>query len=139
LKINYKTIWRTWPLSKCLPINNICCLKLTRVTWLWYNISRYLCSVCVSSFIKTKSMHVWSWTLFEKHRYCRHRHVHITGAGCTDHPPFSNFLFTNLFSMKFLYFFIISSFFPYFNLLVLIFIHWHEQVTIYLKINPLFV
>jgi hypothetical protein len=33
-------------------------------------------------------------------------------------PPFSNFLFTNLFSIKFLYFFIISSRFPYFNLFV---------------------
>ena len=33
-------------------------------------------------------------------------------------PPFSNFLFTNLFSIKFLYFFIISSLFPYFNLFV---------------------
>jgi hypothetical protein len=30
-------------------------------------------------------------------------------------PLFSNFLFTNLFSIKFLYFFIISSLFPYFN------------------------
>jgi hypothetical protein len=31
-----------------------------------------------------------------------------TGARGTDpHPPFSNFLFTNLFSIKFLYFFII--------------------------------
>ena len=28
-----------------------------------------------------------------------------TGARGTDHPPFSNFLFTNLFSIKFLYFF----------------------------------
>ena len=36
--------------------------------------------------------------------------------------PFSNFLFTNLFSIKFLYFFIISSLFPYFNLFVSIFI-----------------
>jgi hypothetical protein len=33
----------------------------------------------------------------------------------TYHPPFFNFLFTNLFSIKFLYFFIISSLFPYFN------------------------
>jgi hypothetical protein len=37
-------------------------------------------------------------------------------------PLFSNFLFTNLFSIKFLYFFIISSLFPYFNLFVSIFI-----------------
>jgi hypothetical protein len=45
------------------------------------------------------------------------------GARGTDHvPPFSNFLFTNLFSIKFLYFFNISSLFPYFNLFVSIFI-----------------
>jgi hypothetical protein len=31
----------------------------------------------------------------------------------TYHPPFSNFLFTNLFSIKFLYFFIISSLLPF--------------------------
>ena len=34
----------------------------------------------------------------------------------------TNFLFTNLFSITFLYFFIISSLFPYFNLFVSIFI-----------------
>jgi hypothetical protein len=48
-----------------------------------------------------------------------------TGARGTDHPPFSNFLFTNLFSIKCLYFFIISSLFPYFNLFVSIFIQSH--------------
>jgi hypothetical protein len=42
----------------------------------------------------------------------------------THHPPFSNFLFTNLFSITFLYFFIISSLFPYFNLFVSIFIQY---------------
>jgi hypothetical protein len=40
----------------------------------------------------------------------------------TTYPLFSNFLFTNLFSIKFLYFFNISSLFPYFNLFVSIFI-----------------
>ena len=47
----------------------------------------------------------------------------------TYHPPppppppfYSNFPFTNLFSIKFLYFFIISSLFPYSNLFVSIFI-----------------
>ena len=59
---------------------------------------------------------------------CMSKHVGITlsvfllvlytGARGTDHPPFSNFLFANLFSIKFLYFFIISSLFPYFNLFV---------------------
>ena len=42
--------------------------------------------------------------------------------GPTAPPFFSNFLFTNLFSLKFLYFFIISSLFPCFNLFVSIFI-----------------
>jgi len=37
-------------------------------------------------------------------------------------PPFFYFLFTYLFSIKFLYFFIISSLFPYFNTFVSIFI-----------------
>ena len=41
----------------------------------------------------------------------------------TYQPPFSNFLFTHLFSIKFPYVFIISSLFPYFNLFVSIFIH----------------
>ena len=50
-----------------------------------------------------------------------HKDRDITGARGTDHPPFSNFLFTNLFSIKFLYFFIISSLFPYFNLFVSIY------------------
>jgi hypothetical protein len=71
-------------------------------------------------------------------------------------PLFTNFLFTNLFSIKKNYFFIISSLFPYFNLFVSIFIqsyvnnnfhvstlsiyiamqivrsyeYWHEQVKI---------
>jgi hypothetical protein len=49
-----------------------------------------------------------------------------TGARGTDHPPFSNFLFANLFSIRFLYFFIISSLFPYFNLFVSIFIQSQE-------------
>jgi hypothetical protein len=35
----------------------------------------------------------------------------ITGARSTDHPSFPTFLFFNLFSIKFLYFFIISSLF----------------------------
>ena len=52
----------------------------------------------------------------------------ITGARGTDHPPFSNFLFTNLFSIKFLYFFIISSLFPYFNLFVSMFIQSYVNI-----------
>ena len=44
------------------------------------------------------------------------------------HPFFSNFLFTNLFSIKFRYFFIISSLFPYFNLFVSIFIQSYANI-----------
>jgi hypothetical protein len=49
-----------------------------------------------------------------------------TNLGSLSHrhfPLFSNFLFINLFSIKFLYFFIISSLFPYLNLFMSIFIH----------------
>ena len=51
----------------------------------------------------------------------------------TYHPPFSNFLFTNLFSIKFLYFFIISSLFPYFNLFVLIFIQSYVNIKLHVS------
>ena len=55
---------------------------------------------------------------------CYMLHAYITQAlvARTYQAPFSNFLFTNLFSIKFLYFLIISSLFPYFNLFVSIFI-----------------
>jgi hypothetical protein len=50
-------------------------------------------------------------------------------------PPlfFSNFLFTNLFSITFLYFFIISSLFPYFNLFVSIFIQSHVNNNLHVS------
>jgi hypothetical protein len=51
----------------------------------------------------------------------------------TYHPPFSNFLFTNLFSIKFLYFFIISSLFPYFNLFVSIFIQSYANIKLHVS------
>ena len=51
----------------------------------------------------------------------------------TDHPLFSNFLLTNLFSIKFLYFFIISSLFPYFNLFVSIFIQSYVSVKLHVS------
>ena len=52
----------------------------------------------------------------------------------THHPPFfSNFLFTNLFSIKFLYFFIISSLFPYFNLFVSIFIQSYVNFKLHVS------
>jgi hypothetical protein len=49
--------------------------------------------------------------------------------GFTTPPPFLNFLLTYLFSIKFLYFFIISSLFPYFNLFVSIFIQSYVRAT----------
>ena len=52
----------------------------------------------------------------------------------TPPPPFfSNFLFTNLFSIKFLYFFIISSLFPYFNLFVSIFIQSYANIKLHVS------
>ena len=48
-------------------------------------------------------------------------------------PPFSNFLFTNLFSIKILYFFIISSLFPYFNLFVSIFIQSYVNIKLHVS------
>ena len=59
--------------------------------------------------------------------------VLYTGARGTDHPPFSNFLFANLFSIKFLYFFIISSLFPYFNLFVSIFIQSYANIKLHVS------
>jgi hypothetical protein len=47
--------------------------------------------------------------------------------------PFSNFLFTNLFSIKFLYFFIISSLFPYFNLFVSISIQSYVNIKLHVS------
>ena len=74
---------------------------------------------------------------------CMNKHVGITlsvfllvlytGARGTDHPSFSNFLFTNLFSIKFLYFFIISSLFPYFNLFVSIFIQSYVNIKLHVS------
>ena len=49
-------------------------------------------------------------------------------------PLFTNFLFTNLFSIKKNYFFIISSLFPYFNLFVSIFIQ--SRVNNNLHVRP---
>jgi hypothetical protein len=58
-----------------------------------------------------------------------------TGARGTDLPPplFLNFLFTNLFSIKFLDFFIISSLFPYFNLFMSIFIQSYVNIKLHVS------
>jgi hypothetical protein len=60
---------------------------------------------------------------------------YITGARGTDLPPplFSNFLFTNLFSIQFLYFFITSSLFTYFNLFVSIFIQSYVNIKLHVS------
>ena len=49
-------------------------------------------------------------------------------------PPIFNFLFTYLFSIKFLYFFNISSRFPYFNLFVSIFIQSFVNSNLHVSI-----
>ena len=54
----------------------------------------------------------------------------------TYQPPFSNFLFTHLFSIKFPYVFIISSFFSYFNLFVSIFIQSLIMLTLNCMCRP---
>jgi hypothetical protein len=59
-----------------------------------------------------------------EHRRSRHR---------LTTPLFSNFLFTNLFSIKFLYFFIISSLFPCFNLFVSIFIQSYVNIKLHVS------
>ena len=61
--------------------------------------------------------------------------IQSTGAHATDHPPFSNFLLTKLFLIKFLYFFIISSLFPYFNLFVSIFIQSYVNIKLCSRFN----
>jgi hypothetical protein len=48
-------------------------------------------------------------------------------------PLFLTFLFTNLFSIKFLYFFIISPLFPYFNLFVSIFIQSYVNIKLHVS------
>jgi hypothetical protein len=83
---------------------------------------------------KVKGFFMWFYVI------CMNKHVGITlsvfllvlytGARGTDHPPFSNFLFTNLFSITFLYFFIISSLFSYFNLFVSIFIQSYANIIL---------
>jgi hypothetical protein len=55
------------------------------------------------------------------------------GTGARGTPLFSNFLFTNLFSIKFLHFFIISSLFPYFNLFVSIFIQSYVNIKLHVS------
>ena len=64
-------------------------------------------------------------------KYTREYPMYFTGARGTDLPP--PFLFTNLFSIKFLYFFIISSLFPYFNLFVSIFIQSYVNIKLHVS------
>jgi hypothetical protein len=86
---------------------------------------------------KVKGCCMWFYVI------CMNKHVGITlpvfllalytGARGRDHPPFSNFLFTNLFSIEFLYFFIISSLFPYFNLFVSIFLQSYANIKLHVS------
>jgi hypothetical protein len=83
-------------------------------------------SICVTMFILWKllsSCVAHLWTLFDDGQ------AQALVARTT--PLFSNFLFTNLFSIKFLYFFIISSLFPYFNLFVSIFIQSYANIKLH--------
>ena len=59
----------------------------------------------------------------------------ITGTHGTELlSPFFNFFCTCLFSIKFLYFFIISSLFPYFNLFLSIFIPSYANSNLHVSI-----
>ena len=69
------------------------------------------------------------WAKFES---CIFVYVVITGARGTDHPPFSNFLFTNLFSIKKKLF--LSSLFSYFNLFVSIFIQSYVKIKLHVTL-----
>jgi hypothetical protein len=55
------------------------------------------------------------------------------GHECPSPFFFSKFLFTNLFSIKFLYFFITSSLFPYFNLFVSIFMQSYVNIKLHVS------
>ena len=54
------------------------------------------------------------------------------GAARNYPPPFFYFLFTYLFSIKCLYFFIISTLFPYFNLLMSILMQFYMFTQTYM-------
>ena len=62
--------------------------------------------------------------------------VFFIGALDTELPPpfFLSFCFTYLFSIKFLYFIIISSLFPYFNMFVSIFIQCYVKNNLHVSI-----
>jgi hypothetical protein len=64
--------------------------------------------------------------------FCGHRRSCQSWHGLTTRL-FSNFLFTNVFSIKFLYFFIISSLFPYFNLFVSMFIQSYVNIKLHVS------
>jgi hypothetical protein len=72
----------------------------------------------------------WNKSPFGTIPWCFHRR---SWHGLTPPPFFSNFLFTNLFTIKFLYFFIISSLFSYFNLFVSISIQSHVNNNLHVS------
>ena len=93
-------------------------------------------------FYDTKSIIIQLMTLRSLQQCCSVRDysqkykflpVTDTGARGTDPPFFSNILVTNLFSIKFLYFFIISSLFPYFNLFLSISIQSYVNIKLHVS------
>ena len=68
------------------------------------------------------------------HNLRRHFVYKVSARDTELPPPFFNFLFTYLFSIQFLYFFIISSLFPYFNLFVSICIPSYANSNLHVSI-----
>jgi hypothetical protein len=87
--------------------------------------------------IKTSHKKLINHTHVHSHIKYKIRHdvcnVSFKDAQARTTPLFSNFLFPNLFSIKFLYFFIISSLFPYFNLFVSIFIQSYVNIKLHVS------
>ena len=99
--------------------DNIQILKMFKKKCSWHESAEK----CIT--IGTRSLFVYRLKIYvTNHRRSWH--------GLTT-PLFSNFLITNLFSIKFLYFFIISSLFPYFNLFVSIFIQSYVNIKLHVS------
>jgi hypothetical protein len=130
-------LWFTWKweryVSYCGTGKN-----LIRVTFFWPTL--YIYDHGYDSFQTEKNENNW----IDRQLSCtsvtvivlqevNNLHVVTTGARGTDHLPFSNFPFVNLFSIKLLYFFIISPLFPYFNLFVSVFIQSYVNIKLHVS------
>ena len=95
----------------------------------WLSVSSGL----FTEILKQETNKHWRWgtPLHTAWRFNMHYKPQALVARTT--PLFSNFLFTNLFSIKFLYFFIISSLFPYFNLFVSKFIQSYVNIKLHVS------